>query len=147
MQISEKDLEQFDKISNFGEDFFYFNLGVGLQYEYASGNTRYSVPYLEMGKELWKAFNTELYELICNSSKKQSKERVQDIITGDIRNLAIGIVSTITSKYDVSIGIAIPVAALLIKKGISSYCSKKPIKSKKTVTEILSNKKTVFKKS
>lgn len=147
MQISEKDLEQFDKISNFWEDFFYFNLGVGLQYEYASGNTRYSVPYLEMWKELWKAFNTELYELICNSSKKQSKERVQDIITGDIRNLAIGIVSTITSKYDVSIGIAIPVAALLIKKGISSYCSKKPIKSKKTVTEILSNKKTVFKKS
>lgn len=144
MNLTEKEINELNRLEKLTEDYFYFNLGVGLQYEYSPKNIHYSAPYLEMGKEIWNSLNSELYELLCDDNIHQPKEWVKDLISGDIRNLAVGIVAAITSKYNVSLAIAFPAAALIIKKGVLFYCSKRPDNLKKSVSEILENEKKFF---
>ncbi|MBI1768334.1 MAG: hypothetical protein HYR67_08160 [Bacteroidetes bacterium] len=112
-------------------------LGIGVVYENAPLNVKYKKPYLEYGQNLWKAFEYDLFNIICNKDSNSPKEWITDLVTGDIRNAIIGVAAVITSKYDVSMGIAIPVTALIIKTGILKYCSGTPKKPKKTVNEIL----------
>lgn len=145
-KLSDKDLKQFDNLDKLTDDYFIFNLGVGLQYEYSPPGIKYSAPYVEMGKKLWGAFKYELYDLLCNSETKEPKEWLNDTVTGDVRNLATGIISAITAKYDVSIAIALPAAALIIKNGLLNYCSTHPKKIKETVSQILLSKKSIYKK-
>lgn len=144
--ISESDLKEFDNFDKLTDDHFIFSLGVGLQYEYSPPGILFSAPYIEMGRKLWTAFKHELYDLLCNSETKEPKEWLNDTVTGDIRNLATGIISAITAKYDVSIAIALPAAALVIKNGLLNYCSTPPKKVQESVEEILLKHKSGFKK-
>lgn len=145
-KISEADLKQFENLENLTDKHFIFSLGVGLQYEYSPPGIMFSAPYIEMGRKLWAAFKYELYDILCDGETEEPKEWLNDTVTGDIRNLATGIISAITAKYDVSIAIALPAAALVIKNGLLNYCANKPRKVKETVAEILFEKKSAFKR-
>ena len=123
-------------------EYWELELGIGLQYEYASDNIKYYAPYPEMGKKLWKAFKYELYEMLCAKKEKAPNKWLDELISGDIRNLIVGISSAVTAKYEVTLGIALPVAALVIKSNILIYCSNPPKKPKRSVAEILNGKKT-----
>lgn|SRR5690606_17950646 len=140
------ELKGIDNIDNLSDEYFILQLGIGLQYEYSPKGVKYSAPYMEMGRELWNSFNFEIYQIICKSDSKGPKEWINDLIIGDIRNLATGIISSITATYNVSIAIVLPVAALILKTGILKYCSTEPNRSEKSVEEILISKKTNFSK-
>lgn len=116
-----------------GVDYWIFELGVGYEYETSDQNWRHSAPYFEYGKKLWSLIENEVYELIC--SKNEPKDWVKELIEGDLRNLIIGIISAISAKYDIGLGIAIPITALLLKKGIKQFC-RLEIKSKITHVDI-----------
>jgi hypothetical protein len=94
------------------------------------------------GHKLWKAFERELYKKICDGGKP--REWVNDLITGDFRNLIVGIVQTITVTYDVSIAIAVPVAALILKTGILEFCSPMAEENGKSVRQILDETEKAF---
>ncbi|KAB2872124.1 MAG: hypothetical protein F9K37_01300 [Bacteroidales bacterium] len=119
MNINE---DQIKKIlnNNLGVDYWIFELGVGYVYESSPPNIRHSAPYLEYGKKLWDLLEPEIHELICD--KDFPKDWLNELLEGDIRNLILGIVSAVTAKYDIGLGIAIPIAALVIKKGIKDFC-------------------------
>ena len=68
----------------------------------------------------WKKIEPEIYHFICYD--KKPREWVNELISGDIRNLAVGIISALTAKYDIAMGIAVPIAALIIKKQIIRFC-------------------------
>lgn len=141
-EITEDDILQItnDKL---GIEYWELQLGIGLQYEdLSSSDIRYYAPYPEMGKKLWKAFKSEIYELLCDRNQKAPQEWLNELISGDIRNLIVGITSAITAKYEVTFGIALPVAALVIKSNILTYCNEVPKKSKRSVTQILKGKKS-----
>ena len=144
MKQKEITAEDISQIMNekLGIEFWEFQLGVGLQYEYVTGNIKFSAPYPEMGKKLWKAFKFELYELLCDRKLKTPNNWLNELISGDIRNLVVGISSAITAKYEVTLGIAIPLSALIIKSNVLTYCSDEPKKPKRSVTEILNDKKS-----
>lgn len=142
--ILESDLDQIDHFEKFPEEYFTFQLGVALQYEYSPPGIKYSASYPEMGNKLWKAFRNELYDILCDNKTQEPKEWLNDLITGDIRNLVTGIVSTITATYDVSIAIALPVTALIIKNGLLNYCSNSPKKTENSVSQILNETKQTF---
>ena len=144
-EITESDIEEIGN-GNLTELYWELQLGIGLQYEYVSGDVKFHAPYPEMGKELWKAFKYELYELLCIRKSEVPREWLNDLVTGDIRNLVVGICSAITAKYEVTLGIALPLTALIIRKGILNYCSNPAKKPKKSVTEILTEKKSQFKR-
>lgn len=144
-EITEDDIAQIYN-ERFGLLYWEFQLGVGLQYENAVEDIKFYAPYPEMGKELWKAFKYELYELLCVRDSKTPREWLNDLVIGDIRNLVIGITSAITAKYEVSLGVAVPLAALVIKTGVLNYCAKPAKKSKRSVMNILTDQKSKSKK-
>lgn len=144
-EITEDDIAQICN-ENLGLLYWEFQLGVGLEYENVVGDVKFYAPYPEMGKELWKAFKFEMYELLCVRDTKTPSEWINDLVIGDIRNLVIGITSAITTKYEVSLGIALPLAALVIKTGVLNYCAKPAKKSKRSVVNILTDKKPKSKK-
>lgn len=142
IKLSEKDLDVALKSIKKNNSDLYFSLGAGLIYEYAPPREAYSAQYAKMGLEFWRVLSSEIYYLLCDPNNKQPKDWVQELISGDIRNLVTGIIAVIASTYSVSLGIAIPAAALVIKKGLVSYCKIKPRKkTKRTVKVILNEKK------
>lgn len=116
-----------DKILNDKLQLKYWELelGIGYVYENASEGCSYSAPYLELGEAFWLKIKASIHAFICESS--EPKEWINDLMTGDIRNLIVGLVSAITSKYDVSMGIAIPIAALVVKTGVINFCKVEPL--------------------
>jgi len=140
--LSEKDLDVALKSLKKNNSDLYFSLGVGFQYEYAPPRVSYCALYAKIGQDFWLSLSSEIYYLLCDPKNKQPKDWVQELIYGDIRNLLAGIIAVIASTYSVSLGIAIPAAALVIKKGLVNYCKTKPKeKIKRTVKVILSEKK------
>ena len=142
IKLSKKDLDfALQSIKKNNSD-LYFSLGEGLQYEYAPPEVGFWDLYAEMGLELWQALSSEIYFLLCDPNNKRPKDWVQELISGDIRNLLTGVITAITSTYHVGLGIAVPAAALVIKKGLVNYCKRKPRKRiKRTVRVILKEKK------
>jgi hypothetical protein len=119
-QISDDDIK---RILNENLLYGYWELELGIKYAYegAPEGVRWSKPYPKIGKMFWDRIKPEIHSFICSAN--QPREWVNDIITGDIRNLIIGLVSALTSKYDISIAIAIPIVALILKTGILNFCS------------------------
>lgn len=117
--------DQINKVlnDNLGIDYWIFELGVGYVYETSPPNFRFSAPYVEYGKKLWDLLEPELHQFICN--KDLPKDWINELVEGDVRDLLLGIVSAVTAKYDITLGIAIPIAALVIKKGIKNFCKLK----------------------
>lgn len=142
--LDESDLKQFENFDKLAKEYFILSLGIGLQYEYSPSGIKYSAPYEKMGQRLWTAFRYELYNSLCNAETKEPKEWLNDLVTGDIRNLATGIISAITARYDVSIAIALPVAALIVKNGLLNYCTIEPESPNETVSDILFSQKAIF---
>lgn len=143
-KIEDKKLESIIRYlndSSLSEDACYFELGIGLMYEYAPEGVHFSADYVGMGMELWGAFQYDLYGFCCESTERRPKEWVSDLIEGNIRDAIVGIVSAITAKYNVSLGIAIPITSIILKKGVIKYCSKPPIEPEKSVKSILSELK------
>jgi hypothetical protein len=124
--IAQRDVDRVLKLTAQSEDSLYGSLGEGYVYEYTSRDVKCSMDYTAVGKRFWEALGYELYGLICDRARRQPQDWVEDLISGDVRNLAIGIVAAIASEYNVSLGIAVPAAALVIKKGVGAYCSHPP---------------------
>jgi len=116
-------------------------LGIALKYEGVGPGISFYAPYQQLGYLFWSAIKYEAYDLLCDSKELEPREWLNDLITGDIRNLIVAISSVITSKYNVSIGIGLPAAALIFKSGILAYCRKPPKRKPfRTVKELLSSK-------
>jgi len=150
IKLSKKDLDSALKSLKKNDIDLYFSLGVGLQYEYTpprgagrlvSCDLYVTALLAKMGRDFWLILSGEIYYLLCDPKNKQPKDWVQELISGDIRNLVTGIIAAIASTYNVSLGIAIPATALVIKKGLVNYCKKPRKKIIKTVKVILNEKK------
>jgi hypothetical protein len=126
--------------TNLTTEYWIFQLGVGYIYENSPSNARYFLPYNDFGVKLWNLINAEIHEFLCLDNKP--KEWVEELIDGDVRNLIVGIISAITAKYDVGLGIAIPIAALVIKKDLKDYCCLNfPKRKEIDIKDIIKNKR------
>lgn len=122
-----------------------FQLGVGYVYEGLSDRIKFSKPYPEIGLKFWKLLHPDLHNLFCVDGNP--KEWVNDLVTGDGRNVITGIVSAITAQYDVTLAIAVPIAALLLKYDFINFCrlaTKQDVSREEIVDSI--KKKTIEKK-
>ena len=78
--------------------------------------------------------------MLCNNA--EPKEFLNEFIDGEYRNLIEAIIPVIIAAYSVPIAIAIPIAALVTKKGINKFCKKhvKHIIESEEIKEIVENK-------
>lgn len=140
--------EQFKKISNenLTEAYWELELGVGYIYHNVPEGTRYSLPYPEYGKSFWSKIESNIHGILCENGKPKSN--IEEIISGDIRSLAEAILSIVVATYEITLAIAIPITALVIKKGIVNFCSES--KSEKPnpqlIKEILETKSLTLKR-
>ena len=142
----EQQLNELELLIKQSDKYILFDIGVGLQYEYSPPNIKYSAPYFEMGKRLWHSMEYELYLLICDPKKRIPQKWVNELLDGEIRNLGLGLISAIAAAYEVSVGIAVPVAAMIIKKKIPLFCKSPKKQPRKSVRNILESQQ-VFMKS
>ncbi len=95
---------------------------------------------IHWGEKFWRKIEDELRSLLCDAGAP--KQMIQEIISGDIRNLAQTILSIIVASYEISIAIAIPITALVLKRGINNFCKKEDLSSRNPnlINDILNSK-------
>jgi hypothetical protein len=125
------------KQSSLPEGAIILNVGIALQYAFAPPGVRFKAPYVEMGKELWAAAEYELHSLLCDSAKRVPKQWLQDAISGDVRDLTVSVLTILVASLHVPLSIAVPIAALIVKKQLATFCRHKPRKPKRTMSEII----------
>jgi hypothetical protein len=124
--IDDVAIAEFQRLLSEDDYELFFQLGAGFVYEGVPSDVRFFEDYYKKGLEFWDALRRELYLLFCDPEQKKPKLWVEDVISGDIRNLATGIIAAITAHFNVGLGIAIPAAAILVKRGMLSYCQEPP---------------------
>lgn len=129
-----KEIERLQKLP---DGVVVLEIGVALQYFDAPPNVRYSAPYVEMGTELWATACYELQKLLCDRSDRTPKEWVDEVVSGDIREISVAVLTALVTSLSIPLSIAVPVTALVIKKGLRRFCSLKSKKPKRTLAEII----------
>jgi hypothetical protein len=123
-----------------------FELGTALQYEFAPRRIRFRASYSRMGKELWKAVQYDLYKIICDPDTNEPRLYVEELVSGDIRDLGVSIFTILVSQLSIPAAIAIPLVALILKVGLRKYCSLEPKPPRRSYKDILSSKKNDMEK-
>jgi len=117
-----------------------YDLGAGLVDEVTPEHVAFDMEYGKIGSELWQALRFELHRTLCDPKRREPKLWVRELIGGDIRNLLTGIACSVAATYSVGLGVAVPAAALVIKAGVQSFCSKhKPDGSVPPVEDVIWN--------
>ena len=117
------------------------NIGIALQYAFAQPDVKCWAPYLEMGKELWASADYELHSLLCDSAARAPKKWLEDVVSGDVRELTVSILTILVASLHVPPSIAVPIAALVVKKQLSAFCRRKPRKPKRTMSQIIDERR------
>jgi hypothetical protein len=93
-------------------------------------------PYFEIETELWAAAEYELHSLLCDAAERTPKKWLDDVISGDVRELTVSILTILVASLHVPLSIAVPITALMIKKQLAAFCRHKPRKPRRTISEI-----------
>jgi hypothetical protein len=123
-----------------------FAIGVALQYEYAPAGRKYSAPYQKMGKELWLAVQYDLHRIICDPKSNELRFFIDELVSGDIRDLATAVLTVIISQLSIPLAIATPIVAMILKLGLRKFCRLRPKRPKLSYLEILSRQKNEMRK-
>ena len=82
-------------------------------------------------KSLWQnrktnpqAIEAELRVALC--ADRKPKPWVEDLVSGDVRDLIIGLLTAMASTLSVPLAIAVPATAIVMKRGIAALCSGAP---------------------
>ncbi|MEO8664750.1 MAG: hypothetical protein ABI462_04570 [Ignavibacteria bacterium] len=115
---------QFQNIlnQNFDDHFWYFELGRFGEPEKDFVDNEFSTDFYNSGINLWKKYKKKIAEIMCDLDKKVPQEWVIDLISGDIRNFIITIVTLLVSTYSIELSLAIPLVALALKHDINKFC-------------------------
>jgi len=120
--MESSEIEQILHLKEQDEDAIYFTLGTGVAYEIAGDRLSFSYDYVELGKKFGSSLQYELYLLLCIPKENKPKDWVSSFIDGNnARELAAALFAAVLSKYDVSVSIAIPATALVLKKGLLNF--------------------------
>lgn len=129
MQKKESSLteQEIDTILNneLDENFWMFQLGISVSEISATGDNRFSFPFLDAGKKYWAEIKENVRELLCDTSKNEPKEITSDILSGDIRGITLYYFGLVISHFDYTAQVTIPLIALILKHGIIDFCSNK----------------------
>jgi hypothetical protein len=115
------DLIQSEK---FNEDFWYFELGRAekIMYESVDIENQFMSSFLDNGQRIWQSYKDKVENILCDKTKREPKENIKELTTGTGKDLVVNIITLLTTTYSLTLAIAIPVAALILKKGINSIC-------------------------
>lgn len=83
-----------------------------------------SLDFYKKGKEYWIEIISKVQEVLCDKDNKTPKKSISDLIEGNKTEMIIFIVSTLINDLDLLKEVAIPMASLVLKKGLIELCLK-----------------------
>lgn len=107
------------------EAFWYFELGrisITAQ-DVDSSENQFMNSFFDKGQKLWESFQDNLKNAVCDVSTRQPKEIIKELSEGDLKDLVVNIIGIFVTSYDMTLAIAIPLTALVLKKGLYKFCS------------------------
>jgi hypothetical protein len=70
----------------------------------------------------YERLRARLADLVCNRRTGALKTWVQELVDGDLRDLAVAILVLVASQLSVAMSVAVPFAALVAKRGLRGIC-------------------------
>lgn len=87
---------------------------------------RHRMNYKEVGKKYWEKFRLKLYRSLCIRSEKRPRKWAEELVSGDIREFIVALITILTTRYSIPTAIAIPLVALVVKMGLAKFCESAP---------------------
>lgn len=115
---------QINMIQNdsFDANFWYYHLGISISEEDLSTDNLFSFDFYNSGREYWDKLKDKLMTILCDRDNKVPHSTMDEVLNGDIRNLAVYLVTVLVTDLGIVINVAIPLAALILKKGLKEFC-------------------------
>lgn len=127
--MTELTQQQIDTIldSSFDDHFWLFQIGVftsagGKE----TGDHGFNFPFYDRGSAYWKAIGPKLYQLLCDKEQLCPNKWSEELLSGDLREMIVLIVSAIVAQFDLAISLAVALVALLLKQGVGRFCAVPP---------------------
>lgn len=105
------------------EDFWLFQLGKSESSISIDGEHQFLNSFFDNGQRLWNFYQDKMKSALCDSSLHQPKEFVREITEGTVKEIVTSVVSVLCTTYSLSLAVAIPLCALILKKGINNFCA------------------------
>lgn len=86
----------------------------------------YLTPFLQHAQQQVRQSQTQLYHLLCDPSTHQPNAQALDIATGQKKDIIVAVAMALMQHYNTFASIAIPVAVLLARNGLTSFCATLP---------------------
>ena len=107
----------------FDINFWYYNLGESIEIEERIDEDKsFMYSFYDLGLEVWDKYKKKLKTTICDIDNLKPKDWVEDIISGDRRELVIAILTLLVGTLSIKLMIAVPLVAILLKKGLTTFC-------------------------
>lgn len=107
---------------SFDAHFWFYQLGISISDIDISSENRFSFDFYNLGKEYWENIQDKLMSILCDRKNKVPKESLDEVLSGDIRNLIVYLITVIITDLGIVISVAIPIVSLLLKKGLRLFC-------------------------
>lgn len=72
------------------------------------------------GRNVWDLIEPDVKKWLCLDG--YPREWVAEVINGEVRNFALAIIAPLSAKFNIGVGLAIPITAFILKKGIVNFC-------------------------
>ena len=125
------------KLLRASDDEIFLRLGEGLVHAYAPLGVACSAPYIELGKDFWRAVEFDLHKVLCQKSKP--KAWTDQVLGGDEKELAVAIVTVLMAQFETTLAIAVPAAVLVVRRGLSHFCQRRLRRPKRSMRTILAS--------
>lgn len=121
-EITETEVSQITN-SIFDENFWLFQLGAAVNNVPAQDEKYFSYDFHRIGAEYWNKIKPNLKAVLCDDRSGQPIEGIKKAIDSDAKDLVVAVLSTVMSQLSVALTIAIPIASILLKRGLNNLCS------------------------
>ena len=120
MKVDEQLIKQI-KNPELSIEFWEIQLGVAVSED--AGHTRSASEWKINGIKYWNQFKSSIQELICDQENRKPNFWMEELMSGDIREVIIAIVTALTTQLSIALSMAIPLTALILKYGVNNFCS------------------------
>src|SRR5262245_24260589 len=70
----------------------------------------------------YERLKSEITSLLCDRRSGKPKEWAQELVDGDVRDLAVAVLTLACAQLHIALSIAVPFAALVAKRGLKRFC-------------------------
>ncbi len=104
------------------ESFWYFQLGKIEANPIANDEHQFMNSFFNNGQRVWDENKGKIQSLLCDMTTNEPNEFIKQLTEGNIKDLITGIITLLHTTLSITLTLAVPLVALILKKGIHTLC-------------------------